>query len=70
MKQTPPVRSETTTPRLNQPAPSPVLDLRSVTTPSVPSDLTTGCYILRDEAPGIRECVQRVTHAALNKDWG
>jgi hypothetical protein len=55
---------------LNLPGPSPVLDLRSATTPSVPSDLTTGCYVLRDEVPGVGECERRVTHAALNKDRG
>ena len=57
-------------PGLNLPAPSPVLDLRSGTTPSVPSDLTTGCFVVKDEVPGVGECGQRVTHAALNKDRG
>ena len=57
-------------PGLNLPGPSPVLDLRSATTPSVPSDLTTGCYVPRDEVPGVGECERRVTHAALNKDRG
>ena len=57
-------------PGLNLPGPSPLLDLRSATTPSVPFDLTTGCYVLRDEVPGVGECAQRVTHAALNKDRG
>jgi hypothetical protein len=57
-------------PGLNLPGPSPVLDLRSAMTPRVPSDLTTGCYVLRDEVPGVGECERRVTHAALNKDRG
>ena len=57
-------------PGLNLPGPSPVLDLRSETTPTMPSDLTTGCYVLKDEVPGVGECAQRVTHAALNKDRG
>jgi hypothetical protein len=57
-------------PGLNLPGPSPLLDLRSAATPSVPFDLTTGCYVLRDEVPGVGECAQRVTHAALNKDRG
>jgi hypothetical protein len=57
-------------PGLNLPGPSPLLDLRSATTPSVPFDLTTGCYVPRDEVPGVAECTQRVTHAALNKDRG
>jgi len=57
-------------PGLNLPGPSPVLDLRSATTPRVPSDLTTGCYVPRDEIPGVGECERRVTHAALNKDRG
>jgi hypothetical protein len=57
-------------PGLNQPGPSAVLDLRSETTPTVPAELTTGCYVLKDEVPGVGECRQRVTHAALNKDRG
>ena len=57
-------------PGLNQPGPSAVLDLRSETTPSVPAELTTGCFVVRDEVPGVAECRQRVTHAALNKDRG
>jgi hypothetical protein len=57
-------------PGLNLPAPSPVLDLRSETPPDVPADLSTGCYVLRDEIPGVGECEGRVTHAALNKDTG
>jgi len=57
-------------PGLNQPGPSAVLDLRSETTPSVPAELTTGCFVVRDEVPGVGECTLRVTHAALNKDRG
>jgi hypothetical protein len=57
-------------PGLNQPGPSAVLDLRATTTPSVPAELTTGCYVLKDEVPGVGECAQRVTHAAINKDRG
>ena len=52
-------------PGQNQPGPSAVLDLRSETTPTVPAELTTGCYVLRDEVPGVGECVRRVTHAAI-----
>jgi hypothetical protein len=57
-------------PGLNLPGPSPLLDLRSATTPNVPFDLTTGCYVPRDEVPGVGDCAQRVTHAGLNKDRG
>jgi hypothetical protein len=57
-------------PGLNLPGPSPVLDLRGGTDPAVPPDLTGGCYALRDQVPGVGECEQRVTHAALNKDRG
>jgi hypothetical protein len=57
-------------PGLDLPAPSPVLDLRSETVPDVPSDLSTGCYVLKDEVPGVGDCAERVTHAALNKDTG
>lgn len=57
-------------PGLNLPAPSPILDLRGSSTPTVPGDLTTGCYVLRDRVPGVQECERRVTHAALNKDTG
>ncbi len=57
-------------PGLNRPGPSSVLDLRSETNPAVPPDLTTGCYVVRDEVPGVGECTGRVTHAALNKDNG
>uniref|UniRef100_UPI001C68DFAB hypothetical protein n=1 Tax=Pseudonocardia pini TaxID=2758030 RepID=UPI001C68DFAB len=57
-------------PGLDLPAPSPVLDLRSGTPPVVPADLTTGCFVVRDEVPGVGPCAGRVTHAALNKDRG
>lgn len=57
-------------PGLNLPGPSPVLDLRSEVPAVVPSGLTTGCFVLRDEVPGVGECTGRVTHAALNKDNG
>jgi hypothetical protein len=57
-------------PGLDRPGPSPVLDFRSDTPPSVPEDLTTGCFVVRDEVHGVGECTGRVTHAALNKDRG
>ena len=57
-------------PGLNLPGPSPVLDPRSAMAPSVPTDLTTGCYVVKDEVPGVGACELRVTHAALNKDRG
>ena len=57
-------------PGLDRPGPSPVLDLRSDTSPSVPEDLTTGCFVVRDEVRGVGDCTGRVTHAALNKDRG
>jgi hypothetical protein len=57
-------------PGLDRPGPAPVLDLRSESTPVVPSELTTGCFVVRDEVPGVGECQGRVTHAALNKDNG
>jgi hypothetical protein len=57
-------------PGLNLPGPSPVLDLHNETTPNIPSEFTGGCYALRDQVPGVGECEQRVTHAALNKDRG
>ncbi len=57
-------------PGLNRPGPSPVLDLRSETPPVVPSELSTGCFVVQDESPGVGECELRVTHAALNKDNG
>ena len=47
-----------------------LLDLREKSAVRVPADLTTGCFVLRDEIPGIGECLDRVTHAALNKDNG
>jgi hypothetical protein len=57
-------------PGLDLPAPSPVLDLRRDTTSSIPAGLSTGCFVVRDEVPGVGECASRVTHAALNKDRG
>jgi hypothetical protein len=57
-------------PGLDLPAPSPVLDLRSDSDPEVPFDLSTGCYVLKDEVPGVANCEHRITHAALNKDTG
>ena len=58
-------------PGLDLPGPSPVLDLRGDTPPPVvPPGLATGCYVLRDEVPGVGECAERITHAALNKDTG
>jgi hypothetical protein len=57
-------------PGLNRPGPSPLLELRSTTAPSVPADLATGCFVLPDHVPGAGECAGRVTHAALNKDTG
>ena len=57
-------------PGLGLPGPSAVLDLRSETAPDVPAGLATGCYVLRDEVPGVGECAERITHAALNKDTG
>jgi hypothetical protein len=57
-------------PGLNRPGPSPVLDLRGRTAPNVPRDLTTGCFVPRDEVPGVERCAGRITHAGLNKDNG
>jgi hypothetical protein len=57
-------------PGLDLSAPSPVLDLRNDDGATVPVELTTGCFVLRDEVPGVGECSDRVTHAALNKDNG
>jgi hypothetical protein len=57
-------------PGLNQLGPAPVLDLRSEATPLVPPELTTGCFVVTDQVPGVGECEERVTHAALNKDNG
>jgi hypothetical protein len=57
-------------PGLNLPGPTPLLDLRTTDTPTVPADLSTGCFVLRDQVPGVGECAGRVTHAALNKDNG
>jgi hypothetical protein len=57
-------------PGLNRPAPSPILDLRGTGMPTVPPDLTNGCFALPDTVPGVKACQSRVTHAALNKDTG
>jgi hypothetical protein len=57
-------------PGLNRPGPSTVLDLAGSTTPEIPQDLTTGCFVLKDQVVGVAECTDRVTHAALNKDNG
>lgn len=57
-------------PGLDLPAPSPILDLRSDSAPTVPRELTTGCYVLQDRVPGVGKCEQTITHAALNKDNG
>jgi hypothetical protein len=57
-------------PGLNMPGPSVLLDLRRRTAPRVPPEFTTGCFVLKDQVPGVAECAQRVTHAALNKDNG
>ena len=57
-------------PGLNLPGPSPVLDLRAGSPPAMPPDLTTGCFVVKDEVPGVAACAARVTHAALNKDRG
>lgn len=55
---------------LNLAAPSPVLNLSGSGMPAIPSNLTTGCFVVPDEVPGVRACESRVTHAALNKDTG
>jgi hypothetical protein len=55
---------------LNLPAPSAVLDLSGTDRPPIPDDLTTGCFVVPDSAPGVGRCGRRVTHAALNKDTG
>jgi hypothetical protein len=57
-------------PGLHRPGPSVVLDLRGTSPVSVPAELTTGCFVLKDRSPGVGECLDRVTHAALNKDNG
>ena len=57
-------------PGLNLPGPSAVLDLQTDSTPTAPAELATGCYVLKDQIPGVGECAGRVTHAALNKDNG
>jgi hypothetical protein len=62
--------SDDNPPGLNLPGPSAVLDLRTDNAPAVPADLSTGCYVLNDQTPGVGECAGRVTHATLNKDNG
>jgi hypothetical protein len=57
-------------PGLNRPGPSALLDLRGTSAVSVPAELATGCFVLKDEVPGVGACLDRVTHAALNKDNG
>jgi hypothetical protein len=57
-------------PGLDLPAPSPLLDLRGAAAPGPPPGLSTGCFVARDEVPGVASCTLRVTHAALNKDRG
>jgi hypothetical protein len=57
-------------PGLNRPGPSVLLDLRGDSAVSVPVELSTGCFVLKDRVPGVGECLDRVTHAALNKDNG
>ena len=57
-------------PGMNMPGPSPVLDLRTVDPPPIPAELSTGCYVLKDQVPGVGECTGRVTHAGINKDNG
>ncbi|MCE3553232.1 hypothetical protein LWC33_17430 [Pseudonocardia sp. RS11V-5] len=57
-------------PGLDLPAPSPLLDLRGAAAPDPPAELSTGCYVARDEVPGVGACQLRVTHAGLNKDRG
>jgi len=57
-------------PGLNLPGPSSVLDLRTSSSPNVPAELSTGCYVLNDQVSGVGECTERVTHAAMNKDNG
>jgi len=57
-------------PGLSLPGPSSILALRGDGAPTVPRELTTGCYVVRDRVPGVGACEQRITHAALNKDNG
>jgi hypothetical protein len=57
-------------PGLDLPAPSPLLDLRGTSAPTVPAGLSTGCFVLHDSVPGVGECERRVTHSGLNKDIG
>jgi hypothetical protein len=57
-------------PGLSRTGPNPMFDLRKETPATVPAELTTGCFVLRDEVAGVGDCADRVTHAALNKDNG
>lgn len=57
-------------PGLDRPGPSELFDLRGSSAMSVPAGLATGCFVLKDESPGVGGCTGRVTHAALNKDNG
>ncbi|WP_433299276.1 CinY protein [Actinoplanes sp. CA-030573] len=57
-------------PGLNRPGPSALFDLRGDAAVSVPEGLATGCFVLKDESPGVGNCTGRITHAALNKDNG
>ena len=62
--------AEDNPPGLGLPGPSPMFDLREETPTTVPAELATGCFVIRDEVAGVGECADRVTHAALNKDNG
>ena len=57
-------------PGLNLPGPSSGARPSQRDAPAVPSELITGCFVVQDEVPGVGECEERVTHAALNKDNG
>lgn len=57
-------------PGLHRPGPSPILDPLGATVAPPPADFTTGCYVLKDQVPGVGACQLRITHAALNKDRG
>ncbi|EXL47818.1 hypothetical protein FOCG_10333 [Fusarium oxysporum f. sp. radicis-lycopersici 26381] len=69
-------------PGLGLSAPAPLLNLRGVTSPKVPPELATGCFIAMTSGStggltfgltGQTECIAQgrlLTHAALNKDEG
>ena len=40
-------------PGLDRPGPSPVLDLRSATSPTVPAELITGCFVCATRFPAL-----------------